>query len=183
MVSCAINGLGLALVIPCVQSLVADYHPSESRGKAFGFMFFTASCGMLRHTTLTTVCVCAKTTVVPLRSLDLCSFIAPFQSHALKTVSTACDMPACTYHQTRCTHLTRFDMENRMCAAHICIGHITTISGTDAHLLYSRWHDWRIFCYQHWLHNALWNGRLALCLPPNGTCQPRHQWSCFLHCH
>lgn len=45
MVSCAINGLGLALVIPCVQSLVADYHPSESRGKAFGFMFFTASCG------------------------------------------------------------------------------------------------------------------------------------------
>ena len=47
MVSCAINGLGLALVIPCVQSLVADYHPSESRGKAFGFMFFTASCGTL----------------------------------------------------------------------------------------------------------------------------------------
>ncbi|KAL3153038.1 hypothetical protein ABBQ38_012062 [Trebouxia sp. C0009 RCD-2024] len=45
MVSCAFNGLGLALVIPCVQSLVADYHPSESRGKAFGFMFFTASCG------------------------------------------------------------------------------------------------------------------------------------------
>ena len=47
MVSCAINGLGLALVIPRVQSLVADYHPSESRGKAFGFMFFTASCGRL----------------------------------------------------------------------------------------------------------------------------------------
>lgn len=47
MVSCAINGFGLALVIPCVQSLVADYHPSESRGKAFGFMFFTASCGKL----------------------------------------------------------------------------------------------------------------------------------------
>ncbi len=47
MISCAINGLGLALVIPCVQSLVADYHPSESRGKAFGFMFFTASCGTL----------------------------------------------------------------------------------------------------------------------------------------
>ena len=50
MVSCAINGLGLALVIPCVQSLVADYHPSESRGKAFGFMFFTASCGKLLDT-------------------------------------------------------------------------------------------------------------------------------------
>ena len=50
MVSCAVNGLGLALVIPCVQSLVADYHPSESRGKAFGFMFFTASCGKhLQH--------------------------------------------------------------------------------------------------------------------------------------
>ena len=45
MVSCAFNGLGLALVIPCVQSLVADYHPSEARGQAFGFMGLTSSFG------------------------------------------------------------------------------------------------------------------------------------------
>ena len=45
MVSCAFNGLGLALVIPCVQSLVADYHPSEARGQAFGLMGLTSSFG------------------------------------------------------------------------------------------------------------------------------------------
>ncbi|KAK9866373.1 hypothetical protein WJX84_011358 [Apatococcus fuscideae] len=47
MVSCAFNGLGLALVIPCVQSLVADYHPSEARGQAFGLMGLTSSFGGL----------------------------------------------------------------------------------------------------------------------------------------
>jgi MFS family permease len=46
MASCAVNGLGLALVIPCVQSLTADYNPPESRGRAFGFMFFTGSLGV-----------------------------------------------------------------------------------------------------------------------------------------
>ncbi|KAK9838210.1 hypothetical protein WJX84_009326 [Apatococcus fuscideae] len=46
MISCAFNGLGLALVIPCVQSLVADYHPSEARGQAFGLMGLTSSFGM-----------------------------------------------------------------------------------------------------------------------------------------
>ncbi|EFN58437.1 hypothetical protein CHLNCDRAFT_140406 [Chlorella variabilis] len=45
MVSCAVNGLGLALVIPCVSSMVADYHPPETRGGAFGMMGFTASLG------------------------------------------------------------------------------------------------------------------------------------------
>ena len=62
MVSCAFNGLGLALVIPCVQSLVADYHPSESRGKAFGFMFFTASCGacFACHAHLWALSVCCE---------------------------------------------------------------------------------------------------------------------------
>ncbi|KAK9844419.1 hypothetical protein WJX74_002206 [Apatococcus lobatus] len=47
MISCAFNGLGLALVIPCVQSLVADYHPSEARGQAFGLMGLTSSFGGL----------------------------------------------------------------------------------------------------------------------------------------
>lgn len=49
MVWCGVNGIGLALVIPCVQSLIADYHPSESRGRAFGFMFFTSSLGETLH--------------------------------------------------------------------------------------------------------------------------------------
>ena len=39
------NGLGLALVIPCVSSLIADYYPPDARGRAFGFMGLTASFG------------------------------------------------------------------------------------------------------------------------------------------
>ncbi len=47
MIWCAFNGLGLALVIPCISSLVADYHPSDMRGKAFGVMGFVSAIGML----------------------------------------------------------------------------------------------------------------------------------------
>ncbi|KAI3430502.1 hypothetical protein D9Q98_005097 [Chlorella vulgaris] len=42
---CAINGVGLALVIPNVQSLTADYHHSSSRGQAFGTLWLTISVG------------------------------------------------------------------------------------------------------------------------------------------
>ncbi|EIE19976.1 MFS general substrate transporter [Coccomyxa subellipsoidea C-169] len=45
MLYSAANGVGLALVIPCVQSLIADYNPPESRGRAFGVMFFTSALG------------------------------------------------------------------------------------------------------------------------------------------
>ena len=41
----AINGVGLALVIPCIQSLIADYNPPERRGTAFGTLFFVSSMG------------------------------------------------------------------------------------------------------------------------------------------
>ena len=44
MVYCAINGVGLALVIPCAQSLIADYYHAD-RGQAFGLMAFTGSIG------------------------------------------------------------------------------------------------------------------------------------------
>jgi hypothetical protein len=36
-----VNGFGLALVIPCVSSMIADYHPPETRGNAFGMMGLT----------------------------------------------------------------------------------------------------------------------------------------------
>lgn len=45
MIWCAINGVGLALVIPCIQSLIADYNPAEKRGSAFGMMFFISAMG------------------------------------------------------------------------------------------------------------------------------------------
>lgn len=41
------NGLGLALVIPCAQSLMADYFPAEQRGRAFGAMQLTMSFGSM----------------------------------------------------------------------------------------------------------------------------------------
>jgi MFS family permease len=42
---CAVNGLGLALVIPSVQSLTADLHSSEARGRAFGSLWLVISLG------------------------------------------------------------------------------------------------------------------------------------------
>jgi MFS family permease len=43
----AANGIGLALVIPCAQSLMADLYPSEQRGRAFGAMQLTMSFGSM----------------------------------------------------------------------------------------------------------------------------------------
>jgi hypothetical protein len=45
MWACAANGLGLALVIPSISSLVADSNPAEERGRAFGVMSFTSATG------------------------------------------------------------------------------------------------------------------------------------------
>ena len=42
---CAVNGIGLALVIPSVQSLTADYNAADSRGTAFGALWLTISFG------------------------------------------------------------------------------------------------------------------------------------------
>ena len=43
------NGLGLALVIPCVQSLLADMYSSATRGRAFGLLFLTSGLGAAPH--------------------------------------------------------------------------------------------------------------------------------------
>ncbi len=41
----AFNGVGLAFVLPCAQSILADYYIPEQRGRAFGFMFTLAALG------------------------------------------------------------------------------------------------------------------------------------------
>lgn len=41
----AFNGIGLALLIPNAQSLVADYFSALSRGKAFGALWLTGALG------------------------------------------------------------------------------------------------------------------------------------------
>lgn len=45
VVLCAVNGLGLALVIPSVQSLTADLNAREARGTAFGSLWLVISLG------------------------------------------------------------------------------------------------------------------------------------------
>ncbi|KAK9838092.1 hypothetical protein WJX81_000768 [Elliptochloris bilobata] len=45
MVCSGANGLGLALVIPATQSLVADLYPPEARGRAFGFLLLFSGMG------------------------------------------------------------------------------------------------------------------------------------------
>jgi hypothetical protein len=43
----ALNGVGLALMIPNAQSMVADYYAADSRGKAFGMMGLTSATGAM----------------------------------------------------------------------------------------------------------------------------------------
>ncbi len=42
---CALNGVGLALVMPCVQSIIAEVYRAKSRGRAFGIIFTTSALG------------------------------------------------------------------------------------------------------------------------------------------
>lgn len=41
------NGIGLALVTPAIQSLVADYTDDKTRGSAFGWLQLTGNLGSL----------------------------------------------------------------------------------------------------------------------------------------
>lgn len=43
----ALNGVGLALMIPNAQSMVADYYSADSRGSAFGMMCLTSALGAM----------------------------------------------------------------------------------------------------------------------------------------
>lgn len=46
------NGIGLALVIPAIQSLVADSTTPEERGKSFGWLGFAGNVGSIVGGTL-----------------------------------------------------------------------------------------------------------------------------------
>lgn len=50
----AVNGLGLALVIPCAQSLIADLNPADRRGRSFGLMQMTSSLGAVAASLMAT---------------------------------------------------------------------------------------------------------------------------------
>lgn len=90
------NGLGLALVIPCAQSLMADYYPAEQRGRAFGAMQLTMSFGSMVGSLFATNV--AKYKVLPVQSclpqdhIAACQMAATFQ--VLKCTGTTC-VPRC----------------------------------------------------------------------------------------
>ena len=42
-----INGIGLSMVIPSGQSMVADYYPEDRRGAAFGALYLTGALGAM----------------------------------------------------------------------------------------------------------------------------------------
>lgn len=41
----ALSGIGLALVIPCVQAIIAELYSPYERGRAFGFLFTVSALG------------------------------------------------------------------------------------------------------------------------------------------
>lgn len=41
----ALNGVGLALVMPACQSLIADLYEAQQRGRAFGIIMTVAAFG------------------------------------------------------------------------------------------------------------------------------------------
>ena len=46
----AVNGIGLAMVIPNGQSIIADSYPEASRGRAFGALYLTGAFGAMAGT-------------------------------------------------------------------------------------------------------------------------------------
>ena len=50
----AVNGVGLSLVIPNGQSLIADYYEDLDRGKAFGALYLTGAVGAMLGTVFAT---------------------------------------------------------------------------------------------------------------------------------
>jgi len=53
----AITGIGLAVIIPTSQSLIADYFPPAKRGKAFGWLGLTGVLGVIFGTLFATALV------------------------------------------------------------------------------------------------------------------------------
>jgi MFS family permease len=51
------TGIGLAVIVPTTQSLIADYYPPKERGKAFGFLGLTGVIGVIVGTIFATALV------------------------------------------------------------------------------------------------------------------------------
>ena len=52
-----LTGIGLAVIVPTAQSLIADYYPPDERGKAFGLLGLTGVIGVIVGTVFATALV------------------------------------------------------------------------------------------------------------------------------
>jgi MFS family permease len=59
----AFTGIGLSVIVPTSQSLIADYFPAATRGKAYGLFGFTGVIGMIFGTLFATLLVSLYTTI------------------------------------------------------------------------------------------------------------------------
>lgn len=61
----AVNGFGLAIVIPALQSFIADSYMDESRGTDFGFLSLVGTVGGIGGGAIATVVACNKFWEIP----------------------------------------------------------------------------------------------------------------------
>jgi MFS family permease len=66
----AINGVGLAVVLPAIQSVVADSTAEETRGAAFGWLQLTSNSGEMRSVKVLKGCLCCSGHMQGLRSMS-----------------------------------------------------------------------------------------------------------------
>ncbi len=83
-----INGIGLSMVIPSGQSMVADYYPEERRGAAFGALYLTGAIGamlgalsspFLIYSTPSLSITCVLLSDQPQTRAESCRIFAPWQ--------------------------------------------------------------------------------------------------------
>lgn len=92
----AVNGFGLALVIPCVSSMIADYNPPDQRGNAFGLMSLTgalAGGGLARPGVDESMRLCVPALKLPLAGDGHATWRAGPTAPAAKLVPTSPPAP------------------------------------------------------------------------------------------
>ena len=120
----AVNGLGLSLVIPTGQSLIADYHCASARGTAFGAYYLTAAFGsMFGSLYATNIGECSWHSVYTMYArVRVLLLMSAFLVHAvpmglLKGLQGVTLLGPCS---TICTHVLRYNFNKPLLCSHVC---------------------------------------------------------------